>query len=54
MPEKNQEAVSMGRIGGLARMKSLTPEQRSELARKGAIAKRDKGRAKKAQAGEQK
>ena len=39
-PEKNQAAVALGRLGGLkggkARAAKLTPEQRSEIARKAA------------------
>ena len=38
--KKNQAAVELGRLGGLkggkARAKKLTPEQRSEIARKAA------------------
>jgi hypothetical protein len=34
MPPKNAAAVALGRKGGRARAKSLTPEQRSEAARK--------------------
>ena len=30
---KNPHAVAMGKIGGKARMASLTPEERSELGR---------------------
>jgi hypothetical protein len=39
-PEKNQAAVELGRLGGLkggkARAEKLTPEERSEIARKAA------------------
>jgi hypothetical protein len=39
-PPKNEAAVSLGRLGGLkggkARAESLTPEQRSEIAKKAA------------------
>jgi hypothetical protein len=39
-PEKNQAAVDLGRLGGLrggkARAEKLTPEQRSEIAKKAA------------------
>jgi len=39
-PEKNPAAVSLGRLGGLkggkARAASLTPKQRSEIAKKAA------------------
>lgn len=42
-PEKNQAAVALGRLGGLkggkARAAKLTPEQRSEIARKAAKAR---------------
>lgn len=42
-PEKNQAAVELGRLGGKkggkARAKSLTPEQRSEIAKKAAQAR---------------
>ena len=33
---KNKAAVELGRKGGKARAKKLTPEQRSEIARKAA------------------
>ena len=40
-PEKNQAAVELGRLGGKkggkARAESLTPEQRSEIAKKAAM-----------------
>ncbi len=39
-PEKNQAAVTLGRLGGLkggkARAESLTPERRAEIARNAA------------------
>jgi len=39
-PQKNQAAVELGRLGGKkggkARAESLTPEQRSEIAKKAA------------------
>ncbi len=42
-PPKNPNAVALGRLGGLkggkARTDSMTPEQRSELARKAAKAR---------------
>ncbi|TSA58281.1 MAG: histone H1 [Methylophilaceae bacterium] len=42
-PEKNQAAVELGRLGGKkggkARAESLTPEQRSEIAKKAAKAR---------------
>jgi general stress protein YciG len=34
MAKKNPAAVALGRKGGKARLKKLTPEQRSEIARK--------------------
>ena len=43
LPEKNPYAVELGRLGGLRgcvmRAKRLTPEQRSEIARKAAKAR---------------
>jgi len=36
--KKNPAAVSLGRKGGKARMKTMTPEQRSEIARKAGLA----------------
>lgn len=40
-PEKNQAAVELGRLGGKkggkARAESLTPEERSEIARNAAL-----------------
>jgi len=44
MPKKkNPAAVALGKLGGRksgkARMKKLTPEQRSEVARKAAVAR---------------
>jgi hypothetical protein len=42
-PQKNQAAVELGRLGGMkggkARAKSLTPEKRSEIAKKAAKAR---------------
>lgn len=42
-PEKNQAAVELGRLGGKkggkARAEALTPEQRSEIAKKAASAR---------------
>lgn len=32
--EKNPAAVSLGKLGGAARAKSLTPKKRSEIAKK--------------------
>jgi hypothetical protein len=37
--DKNPAAVALGRLGGLKRSKQLTPEQRSELAKKAARAR---------------
>jgi len=36
---KNPAAQALGRLGGKARAKSLTPEQRTEIARKGGLAR---------------
>ena len=41
--KKNKHAVMLGRLGGKARMKKLTPEERSELGRY-AVAMREKKR----------
>ena len=45
-PAKNPAAVALGRLGGLkggkARAEALTPEERSEIARKAAKARWDK------------
>jgi len=38
-PKKNPIAVKIGKAGGLARAKALTPEQRSAIARKGGLAR---------------
>jgi hypothetical protein len=40
--KKNPAAVAMGKLGGAARAKSLTPTQRSEIARMGAMARAKK------------
>jgi hypothetical protein len=37
--EKNPAAVALGKLGGKARAEKLTPEQRSEIARKAAKAR---------------
>jgi len=37
--KKNPNAVALGKKGGAARAKKLTPEQRQEIARKGAEAR---------------
>lgn len=39
---KNQAAVELGRKGGAARAKKLTPEQRSEIAKKAAAKRWEK------------
>ena len=38
-PGKDQAAAQLGRKGGAARAKSLSPEQRAEIAKKGASAR---------------
>jgi hypothetical protein len=45
MRRKNPAAASLGKLGGKARAKKLTPEQRRESARKAAQARwvKDKG-----------
>lgn len=47
-PEKNPAAVALGRLGGMkggkARAEKLTPEQRSEIAKKAARARWNKKR----------
>jgi len=35
--EKNPHAVALGRRGGKARLQKLTPERRSEIARKAVL-----------------
>jgi len=40
---KNKAAQEMGRKGGAARAKSMTPEQRSEIARKAAAKRWQRG-----------
>ena len=46
-PQKNQAAVELGRLGGKkggkARAESLTPEQRSDIAKKAAQKRWSKG-----------
>jgi hypothetical protein len=37
--EKNPHAVHLGQMGGKARIQKLTPEERSEIARKAARAR---------------
>jgi hypothetical protein len=39
MAKKNQAAASLGKLGGRARAKKLTQEQRTESARKAAVAR---------------
>jgi hypothetical protein len=43
---KNQHAVALGKKGGKARAKNLTPQQRSEGARKAVLARWAKAKAK--------
>jgi hypothetical protein len=43
----SEAAAAMGRIGGPARAKALSPERRKEIARKGAAARWGKKRGKK-------
>jgi hypothetical protein len=43
---KNPHAVALGRTGGKARLKTLTPVQRQEIARKAAVARWSKGKKK--------
>ncbi len=40
---KDPAAVSLGRKGGLARLKALTPERRQEIARQAGKARQKKG-----------
>jgi hypothetical protein len=42
--DKNQAAQALGRLGGKARAKKLTREQRSESARKAALARHAKNK----------
>ena len=44
---KNPHAQALGRLGGLARAKALTPEQRIEIALKAAAAKRKRAKTRK-------
>lgn len=41
-PSKNKHAVSLGSLGGLATAKAMTPEQRSERAKKAVRAREEK------------
>lgn len=43
-PKKNAAAAALGKLGGPARAKALTPEQRTKIARKGARARWGKAR----------
>jgi len=45
--EKNPSAVQLGRLGGRARIKKMTAEQRKEIARNAALARWAKERKKK-------
>ncbi len=49
--EKDPHAVALGRKGGKARLKSMTPEQRREMARKAIAARWAKVRTKKEPSG---
>ncbi len=40
MKKKNKHAAALGRIGGPARAKALTPARRREIARMGGIARK--------------
>jgi len=44
---KNPHAQTLGRLGGLARAKALTPEQRVEIAVKAVAAKRKRAKMRK-------
>ncbi|MFB9981200.1 RNA-binding protein [Mesorhizobium kowhaii] len=35
-PSKNEAAAALGRLGGAARAKNMTPERRAEIAKKAA------------------
>jgi hypothetical protein len=45
--EKDPNAVALGRKGGKARLRTMTPEQRQEIARKAATARWAKAKIKK-------
>jgi len=45
--EKDPHAVHLGRLGGKARLRKLTPEQRREIARKASLARWNKEKKKK-------
>lgn len=42
MRKKNPNAVALGELGGKARAKSMSSEQRSEIARKAGLARSEK------------
>ena len=42
-PKKDEAAVSLGRKGGAARAKGMTPERRAEIARKAAESRWKRG-----------
>ena len=46
--QKDKNAVALGRKGGKARLEKLTPEQRSDIARKAVMARWSKSKAKRA------
>lgn len=43
---KNPHATALGRLGGLARARALTPERRREIAQLGVLTRMAKARAK--------
>ena len=43
---KNPHAAALGRLGGLARARALTPERRREIAQLGVLTRMAKARAK--------
>jgi len=45
--EKDPNAVALGRKGGKARLRTMTPEQRQEIARKAATVRWGKAKIKK-------
>jgi len=47
MKKKNQAAVALGKLGGKARLKTMTPEERSEAGRKAVLARWKKTKSKK-------
>jgi hypothetical protein len=42
MAKKNPNAVALGKLGGKARAKKLSPEERAEIARKAGLARNTK------------